>query len=245
MASNPRTQPQWSCPYLTAAQYDEYWTNGYVVVEKLFTPAECDEIHELSLVHAEPGHPAILNLDRKVPRLRDYMKDPRAVSILDTLQGTEVVGTMSQILFKRAGSQYATQAWNPHQDNAYPQNPNGRYLTINIALTEQDLGNGCLYIFKGSHKEGLYPCETTPSYREIPGTNPGNTVASHILERFERADLMMAKGDALFLHGNVVHGSYPNNSPTRSRPMMQYTYIDKGEPFIAGRNANRMAIPVR
>ena len=43
------------------------------------------------------------------------------VHILETLTNAKVVGLMSQILFKEAGSPYASQAWNPHQDNSYPQ----------------------------------------------------------------------------------------------------------------------------
>ena len=237
-------KPYRANPYLTEQQYWSYHENGFLVVDDMFSAPECDEMLEICERNAESNFPAILNLDRKEPRLRDYMKNDRGVGIMETLQGCEIVGTMSQILFKKVGTQYAGQAWNPHQDNAYPQNPNGAYLTINIALKAQDRENGCLYIFPGSHKEGLYPCEPTQSYREIAGTNPGNTVASHIVKRFTHVDLPMKQGAALFLHGDVVHGSYPNVSANRSRPMMQFTYINRGEVFVPGRNANRMEIPL-
>lgn len=229
---------------LSAEQLKFFRENGYIVVENLFTEKECDEMQKIARKHADQKFSAIMNLDRTEPAFRDIMKDKNIVSILEQMQGHEVVGLMSQMLFKEANSPYASQAWNPHQDNAYPQNPNGQYITINIAFETQDKENGCLYMFPGSHKEGLYPCEQTPSYRETPGTNPGNTVASSVLSRFKCVDLPIKKGGVLFMHGDVVHGSYPNNS-NRNRPLFSISYITKGQPFIPGKNANRTEISLR
>ena len=70
-------------------------------------------------------------------------------------------------------------------DNTYPQTPNGEYVTLIIALQDHDVENGCLYIYPGSHKEGIFPFEPTKSYREDPKSNPGNTVDLEILKKFE------------------------------------------------------------
>lgn len=228
---------------LTPEQIKSYQDNGYLVVEGLFTPEESEAINQVARTKADEKFSAVMNPDRELSYLRDVMKLPRIVSILEALQGKEVVGLMSQILFKEAGSPYAPQAWNPHQDNAYPKSK-GEYITINIALKPMDVENGCLYMFPGSHKEGLYPCEETVSYREIPGSNPGNTVAADVLARFPRVDLPIGQGGVLFMHGDCVHGSYPNNS-NRSRPLYSISYISKGAEFIPGKNANRTAIELR
>ena len=157
------------------------------------------------------------------------MKAPKIISILEKLMGGTVVGLMSQLLFKEAGSPYASQAWNPHQDNSYPKTPNGEYVTINLALQDQDIENGCLYIYPGSHKEGLFDFEPTKSYRENPDDNPGNMVERTILNRFEnvKTDLIIKKGGVLFMQGNCIHGSYANVSD-RSRPLLSMSYIPKG-----------------
>ena len=229
---------------ISSSQIQFYRENGYLMVEKLFSEEACDILNAILRSYADENFSAIMNLDRENSTLRGFMKSPRIVSIMETLQGAEVVGLMSQMLFKEAGSHYASQAWNPHQDNAYPQNPNGAYFTLNVALADQYLENGCLYIFPGSHKEGLFPCEATVSYREIPGANPGNTVASWVLEKYNRkVDLPMKKGGTLFLHGDVVHGSYPNTTD-QSRPLLSMSFITKGESFIPGRSAKRMEIPL-
>ena len=132
-----------------------FHNNGYLVIDHLFSVGECDAINKFTRKHANSSFSAILNPDRKFEEIRSVMKSLKIVSILKTLTNAEVVGLMSQLLFKETASPYASQAWNPHQDNTYPQTPNGEYITINIALQDQDVENGCLYIYPGSHKEGI------------------------------------------------------------------------------------------
>lgn len=208
----------------------------------VFSADECDAMLGLMRSHAEPEFPAILNLDRRVPRLRGVMRDARVVSILESLQGGEVVGLMSQVLFKEVGTQYAGQAWNPHQDNSYNRSPYGTYITINIFLADADRNNGTLYIYPGSHTEGLLEARPVVSYREGIGENPGNMVDLPPFYRGREVDLNFKKGDMLILHGEVIHGSYPNLSATRSRPLFSISYMTRGVDFVPGRNANRTPI---
>jgi ectoine hydroxylase-related dioxygenase (phytanoyl-CoA dioxygenase family) len=228
---------------LTEEQVGFYSENGYLVVDAVLAPDGSDRLLSTFEKYADKDYSAILNLDRKVPEVRDMMKNLRIVGIMETLQNAEVVGLMSQVLFKKAGSLYASQAWNPHQDNAYPQAKCGAYITVNIFLMDADPGNGGMYIFPGSHKEPLLPFEATKSYREKPGTNPGNTCA--VPDKYNKVDLRIKKGGMLVLHGNVIHGSYPNKSVDRSRPLYSISYITKGEDFISGKNANRMVIDLK
>jgi len=227
----------------------------------MFSDTDCDAFLQRMKLHADGDFAAILNMDRldflseqapfsseddicETNRLmRNLMGAPRLVSVLETLQGNEVVGLMSQMLFKEAGSKYAGQAWNPHQDNSYPRNENKQYLTINLFLADSDMSNGTLYIYPGSHKEDILPYKPVVSYREQGdeiGTNPGNDV--EVPTQYEKVDVEFKKGDTFILHGNVIHGSYANESPDRSRPLIQFTYITKGEDFIPGNTAKRMAI---
>lgn len=230
---------------LSQEQIHFYNENGYLVLEGMYSPAECDTLLGVLKASADEKFSAILNLDRRVPAVRDAMKDPRIVSVLETLQGGELSGLMTQVLFKEAGSPYAKQAWNPHQDNAYPRARKGAFITINLFLADSDRETGCLYIYPGSHNEDLLPDAPTKSYREDPGTNPGNTVDLPEKYKGKEREVIVPKGGMLVLHGNVVHGSYPNMSLTRSRPVFQATYILKGENFIPGKNANRTEIPLR
>lgn len=177
--------------------------------------------------------------------LRGVMRDPRQRDILETLQRKEVVALMSQVIYKEAGTRFAKeQGWKPHQDNSYPKNPNGQYITTNLFLADADRENGTLYMYPGSHKLGLLDSDETLSYRESKGNAPGNR--THMPPEWEDAhyDVNFKKGDLLILNGNCIHGSYPNLSE-RSRPLYSQSLISKGEPFVPGPNARRMEISLR
>lgn len=177
--------------------------------------------------------------------LRKVMLDTRQRDIIETLQGREVVALMSQVLFKEAGTRFAkVQGWKPHQDNSYPKNLNGQYITTNLFLVDADRENGTLYMYPGSHKLGLLPADETQSFREAKDRAPGNR--THMPKVWESAhyDVNFKKGDLLVLNGNTIHGSYPNLS-NRSRPLYSQSLISKGEQFVPGPNARRMEIPLR
>lgn len=142
------------------------------------------------------------------------------------------------MIFKEKKTKYSLQSWMPHQDNSYPKNKNGEYITINIFMENSDMTNGTLYIYEKSHKNGIYDYDRRISYRE-KDSKPGNTVK---MLNFKKKNLIFKKGDLLILHGNLVHGSHPNKSKTRSRPLYSVSYMPKGERFIPGLNAQRKIV---
>jgi len=228
---------------LTREQKVFYRRNGYLVVDGILPPAECDAALKIFEQHADKDYLGIMNLDRKVEAIRNIMKDPKIVKILETLQDAEVVGLQTMFLFKKLGSPYAKQAWNPHQDNAYPLARWGAYVTANIPFEDQDQENGCIVIYPGSHVDDVLPNEQVKSFQEAPGSRPGHCV--QVPPEYKKVDLILKKGSVLILHGNVIHESYPNTSKDRSRPMLLIPYITKGESFIPGKTAQRMEIPLR
>lgn len=267
---------------LNNEQIESYKENGYLIVNDILTEKECDEYYTQIRKHANKDFAAILNPDRneyliaqttdkiesnvslneKVNYLKeckitnkmtwDIVTNPKALNVLKTLQMSDVSYLMSQMLFKEANSIYASQAWEPHQDNSYPRNENSsllngfttQYITTNFFLLDSNLENGTLYMYPGSHKFGLFDSETQVSYREKKGTNPGNKISEEILKKFNKTDCIFKKGDMLILNGNCIHGSYSNDNKTKSRPLLSVSYITTGEKFIPGNNANRTEIPL-
>lgn len=266
-------------------QVDFYNESGYLVVENLFLPAECDEITQKTSRHANSEYACILNLHRigklfkhdnrkrtpevireieETSRLAlDLMKDRRIVSILDQLQEQtmrergrsatgyaesfmprEHVGLMSMILFKKPETQYAAQAWNVHQDNAYTRNPNGLYITAGLFLEDADRENGTIFVYPGSHREEILPFMPQVSFREGKGEQPGNITDIPSKYNGTERDMIAGKGAVMFMNGNTLHGSHPNKSKTRSRPIYTNTYIPNGEEFLPGGTAGRVPTPL-
>lgn len=228
---------------ITKKDVASYDRDGYLIVNDILSSKECGEYLELFESHADKNFSALMNLDREVPEIRAIMKLPKIVETIETLQRWQVDAVMSQFLFKKANTQYQHQAWSPHQDNSYPQVPYPGYITVNIFFEDADSENGCMYFYPGSHREPLLPYAPAESYREQPGTNPGNTVV--VPPEYESTDLIVKKGSMFVMNGHLIHGSYPNHSETRSRPLFSISYITNGVEFLVGRNANRIRIPVR
>ena len=258
--------------FLNESQIKFYKENGYLVVDDVLSHAECDTIIKHMERHADENFSAILNPDRidfliaqsalnieknkELPEkvnyvnqcnetattLRNVLKNPKAVGILETLYESEMSGLMTQVIFKKAKSSYAPQAWTPHQDNSYVRNKNGLYVTNNFFLEEANRENGTLYVYPKSHKHGIFDAEDRASYRESQGDNPGRTIGDDILKKFEKVHVNFKKGSMLVLHGNCIHGSQPNVSESKDRPIVMGTYVPVGEEFYPGYNAQRKVI---
>jgi phytanoyl-CoA hydroxylase len=242
--------------FISKEQHDFYWENGYLVVEEFFSSGEAENLYETAKKIATSDFKTILNLDREADVLsqnpaskeedREALANiikwvqfhPRMVGILEELYAREMATLQSIILFKENGSPYQSTAWNPHQDNSYIQNKNNLYLAVGYPLMDFFPENGGFYIYPGSHKEGILPFElNNAASKSKVGENPGNK--SKIPDKYEKLDIRLKKGDALIFHGNLVHGSYANESD-KSRPLIVINYLPWGEDFISGRTSKRV-----
>ena len=256
---------------LTPEQIEFYKDNGYLVVEGTLSPSECDKALEVLEYHAKKSgnknYAAVMNLDRPeewrhVYGTRDHwihshirqvlIKNPVSVTALETVQGVppgSLAVMQTQVIYKTAGTDYAGQAWNLHQDGSYHGAPYGNTLTGNLALTDQDRENGCIFVYPGSHRIGRFlESKKMVSYRETPGQKPGHDVSEFLPEEYKgkEIDLNLKEGSLLIFHGGVVHGSHPNVSKNRNRPMFQAPYKIVGVPFFAGHGiSKRKEIPIR
>ena len=73
-------------------------------------------------------------------------------------------------------------------------------------------------------------------------SHPGQTV--EIPPDYDRKDMHLPKGAICLMHGNLIHGSYPNLSETRSRPQYSMAYLNKGEPFDSGKTSKKEVMEV-
>ena len=258
-------------PVLTQEQTDFYHENGFVTVN-ILSHDECYKAIEVFDYYRrltdDKDYKGIMNLDQPEYCAKEYgirepwihmyvkqmlVKHPAVVTGLEILQGVGigcVVNVQSMFLFKKAGTKYGKeQAWHPHQDNSYPKAKQGAYITANLVFTDQDVENGCMFIYPGSHKEPLLAYEARKSFREGQGERPGNDLSNNQVfqEKYEgkHIDIPMKKGDVLFLDGHCIHGSYPNVSPDRDRPMLLIPYLTNGYEFIPGKVGQRKELPIR
>lgn len=155
-----------------------------------------------------------------------YYLHPNVAAVLAALFGKPAFGAQTMYYYKPPGS----KGQGMHQDNFYllaqPATCAGAWTPIDDADEE----NGCLYVVPGSHHDGLY----CPDHQEPSRwLNYGD---SHIT-RFPRdrkpIPLPVRRGQTVFFHGQLIHGSGPNRSKTRWRRTFIGHYVDEATTSIA------------
>jgi ectoine hydroxylase-related dioxygenase (phytanoyl-CoA dioxygenase family) len=254
----------------------DFWeNNGYLIANQIFSDQECDFFLGKIKQYADSDFSTIINPDRldflisqschlmceklelwqriefvenaklNAQIFRSIMNDVRVNHILQTIhEGKSVAALCSQFLFKEFGSKYQNEAWNPHQDNSYLNIKKGCAINVQLMLSNSNKDNGSLYVYPGSNSEEILPFEQKISYGDAASNQPGNNCI--IPSKYSKIDLEFKKGDLLFLHGNLIHGSYPNLSSV-SRPVFAWQTCTLGDAEIAlgvnrGKNAQRMEI---
>jgi hypothetical protein len=223
-----------SSPTVNPDEVEFYRSNGYLLVQSLFSGEECDHWRTYFTEMVERGgdgwaeggvdtnHPDPL---KRYPRLLqphrgdkvafDFMIDARINRYLSSFYEREPLAVQTMVYFKPPGAR--GQAL--HQDNRYLKADPGTCMAAWVALEDIDLDNGCLQVLPGTHDTPMIcpeRAETTTSFTtdviNLPGVEPKN--------------IIMKKGDVLFFNGSLVHGSGPNHSQTRFRTIIVGHYIE-------------------
>ena len=129
--------------------------------------------------------------------LDDLVTDPRILNPVACLIGEDILIQNVAVFWKEAESERG-QAW--HRD-LYEEVDPAFMVTVWIALTSSDEGNGCLSFLAGSH--GVHRAE-----------RPSDEALAAIPQEMTRS-MELAPGEASFHNAGILHASAPNRS---SRP---------------------------
>ena len=206
----------------TKEHLESYQRDGYVIIRKFFSPDEVslllDAYHEDQLVKE-----SAINVDdndglnTKLTLWYNsgddiygaFSKSERVVDGLEMIFGDQAALYHTKFMQKepRVGG-----AWEWHQDYGYWYD-NGfllpEMLSVMVAVTRANKGNGCLQVLKGSHKIGRINHASTG---EQVGADMKRVQAA--MELMELVYVELEPGDTLFFHGNLLHRSDANTSDT-------------------------------
>ncbi len=176
-----------------------------------------EDFDKVDLTGADPlaQYPRIIHPHRRDPVSLDFLLDRRLQTVLIELLGEEPHAAQTMFYFKPPGAR--GQAL--HQDQTYLRADPGTCVAAWLAVDDCDEGNGCMDVVPGSHKLPLLchiPADTTKSFT-------GATVP--VPEGYTPRPAIMKAGDVLFFHGNLIHGSGPNDSKDRFRRSLIAHYI--------------------
>lgn len=204
----------------TAADLAAFVTDGYFIVDALFSAAECDAIlvdveaaaFELALGDSSDGplsYRPMMHLAS--PALTAVATNPRWAPIVLPLLGTGDARLYWEQAVAKPPQARTELPW--HQDNGYTPLVPEEYVTCWLALDDADVDNGCLWVIPGSHRLG------TVSHHN--GAGPFRV--GHDGPDVDGIAVPVRRGSVLVFSSLLMHRSGPNTTDRHRRAwILQY-----------------------
>jgi len=217
-----------------------YHENGYWIQENVFSDRECAHLIEASKSfenYANGTHRPAMMPHRTDNLYLDAMRKPEILATIELVVSGKPAGLQTEFFYCKPG----TRGFSLHQDNFFVQAPMGAFASAWCALTDTYREKGGLIVYPGTHKEGLLPVHKL-AVAQDDGQDPNaNNEEVDVPPKYKLLNVCVPKGAVLYIHGHLVHGSNPNVTD-EWRHVLLCTYIRTGEPFRAGKYAQREAV---
>ena len=198
----------------TVADVEQFRTEGFFVVEDLFSPEECDETlrhvesaaFELALGEADDGplsYRPMMHLFS--PELTAVATDARWGPVVLPLLGTGDARLYWEQAVAKPPQARTELPW--HQDNGYTPLVPEEYVTCWLALDDADVDNGCLWVIPRSHGNG--------TQEHVNGAGPFRV--GHDGPAADGVAVPVRKGSALVFSSLLMHRSGPNTTDRHRR----------------------------
>jgi ectoine hydroxylase-related dioxygenase (phytanoyl-CoA dioxygenase family) len=249
---------------------DDYRRSGLAILTDVYSPSEIaqmrqtwSEIGEVRRREGKKPHATLLMTHLSNVGIASTVRHPNLVGAIEGLLGGKVELIQSQLMFGQPG----TKGFSPHQDNFYNRaEPKDGIIAAWIALEDVDESNGCLAVFPGSHLNGL--AETRRDWIYLLSRSPdvarsllrlaspaarGQPNDSGVIERYVYAEIpkdiqplsvVLEAGSVAFMHGDLIHLSYPNRTADRFRRSLLTNFVREGTKFNAGKLTGRIPFDV-
>ncbi|XP_022661775.1 phytanoyl-CoA dioxygenase, peroxisomal-like [Varroa destructor] len=218
---------------LSRAQRTQYEANGFIIVKGIISNEELDHYAKRfddivrQRVHV-PGLAKVKDVSVKdqesstfvVNKLQDifmddelfaYCRHPKLLDYVENFTGPNIMAVNSMLINKPPDSGSLTSRHPLHQDLHYfPFRPADRVVCAWTAMESMNRDNGCLVVIPGSHKGALLE-------HDYPDWEGGVNIAYYGVKgacdvTSRRVFLQMDKGDTVFFHPILIHGSGANRS---------------------------------
>lgn len=222
------TQTATVLPFDLSRVKTHFDTEGYAVVEGLFSPAEVAELQQtFADIHAAGPVPGLFSPAseeeaggdplKRYPRVmmphrfnavsERALLHPKVMTCLETLFGEAALAAQTMFYFKPPGAK--GQAL--HQDNFFLLVEPNTCIAAWTAVDDIDEENGGMFIVPKTQAEAIVCPE------EADAAVSFTTHYVPVPEGRSAKLAQMKAGDTLFFNGNTIHGSGPNHAPTRFR----------------------------
>lgn len=222
---------------LTQEQRDFYEENGYLIIRKLVTEEKIDEYRKrfIDLCELPAERPVTMTVMRDIDLVRKggkadsemavtkvqdfhddqqlfaYCEDPAVLRYVEAWTGPRIVASHTMLINKPTDLGKGTSRHPLHQDMLYfPFRPMEKVVAAWTAMEKVHRENGCLIAVPGSHKTELLE-HGYPDWEG--GVNPAYVGIMGVTPDIKYVHLPMEKGDTIFFHPLLWHGSGRNLTP--------------------------------
>lgn len=211
---------------------EQFASDGYIIVRQLAGPALCNRMREVAReglarqippleyeadLHY-PGAPASRDAEggRTVRRLKQALS--RDFCFMEWVASAPIAGRLRQLLghdvvmplahhnciMTKEPRHSSDTGW--HQDIRYWSFERPDLVSVWLALTPENVHNGCLYVIPGTHRLTLDPRR----FDEASFLRPDPPENRALIDKAVRAEL--EPGDGLFFHARTFHAASRNHS---------------------------------
>lgn len=246
--------------YLTEDQRNFYDKNGYIVLKNLVNHDLLDECQQrfLDICNKTTSHNVLLVMkDQSLKKdsnikgeylinklqdwLRDeilykYASDKNIIKVVSSIIGDDITGINSMLINKPPNAAEEFSKHPLHQDLHYfPMRPAHKIVASWTAMELIDEQNGCLFVVPGSHKWALFN-------HDYPKNSSYNLYHIAIgYEKIPTVNVVMEKGDTVFFHPLLLHGSGPNKSKG-FRKAISVHYANSHCEFVDAENTSQAKV---
>ncbi|XP_055970487.1 phytanoyl-CoA dioxygenase, peroxisomal [Sorex fumeus] len=219
---------------LSLEQRKFYEENGFLVIKKLVSDENIEryrkefericrkEVKPLGLMVMKDVSIAKTVKDsneRVVTKVQDFQEDeelfsycklPEILKYVECFTGPNIMAMHTMLINKPPDTGKKTSRHPLHQDLHYfPFRPSDNIVCAWTAMEHIDRNNGCLVVIPGTHKGTLLP-------HGYPKWEGGVNIMFHGIQDYDennqRVHLVMEKGDTVFFHPLLIHGSGRNKT---------------------------------
>ncbi|CAI9153958.1 unnamed protein product [Rangifer tarandus platyrhynchus] len=219
---------------LSLEQRKFYEENGFLVIKNLVSDADIqrfrNEFERICRGEVKPSGLSVMRdvtipkseyvpSEKMVFKIQDFQEDeelfryctlPEILKYVECFTGPNIMAMHMMLINKPPDSGKKTSRHPLHQDLHYfPFRPSNSIVCAWTAMEHTDRNNGCLAMLPGTHKGPLKP-------HDYPQWEGGVNSMFHGIQDYDknngRVHLVMEKGDTVFFHPLLIHGSGRNKS---------------------------------
>lgn len=233
-------------PPVTDADAQAFHRDGYLIVRGLYTDETMlawKAALQAALKEMNFDHPSGVHvwMGRQLPQpALAGMADDRVLPVLRRLIGQDIEYLSAKAVFKDGKTKFGSP-W--HQDWFYWGGASK--LSVWIALDHASVDNGCLTFIPGTHQR-VYKKTSVKDFGFGERIDPQELAGLPVISGECR------RGDAIFFHDLLVHGSHPNTvggdrwsviSTYRNAAVPDDSPTWKSSWLVSGKSVNAIAAP--